>query len=152
MALSLVLLYHTCLANREEKSRTRIPRHVLREQQMLIPSLKRNTNAVVPWQWHACYMFACEYNRNAPLDVMPDNELSHPLIFTQCGGFWVCACVCAGGGGGREGGCVIGETLLCFAVERSQQCLKGKASSGKKKQKERLQASLMLTSLLRSRY
>ena len=103
MALSLVLLYHTCLANREEKSRTRIPRHVLREQQMLIPSLKRNTSAVVPWQWHACYMFACEYNRNAPLDVMPDNELSHPLIFTQCGGFWVCACVCAGGGGvGRE--------------------------------------------------
>ena len=41
---------------------------------------------------------------------------------------------------------MIGETLLCFAVERSQQCLKGKASSGKKKQKERLQASLILTS------
>ena len=64
----------------------------------------------------------------------------------------VCVCVCGEGGGGREGGCVIGETLLCFAVERSQQRLKGKASSGKKKQKERLQASLMLTSLLRSRY
>ena len=145
MALSLVLLYHTCLANREEKSRTRIPRHVLREQQMLIPSLKRNTNAAAPWQWHACYMFACEYNRNAPPDLMADNELSQRLIFTQCGGFWVCACVCAGRGGGREGGCVIGETLLCFAVEQSKQCLKRKASSGKRKQKERLQASLMLT-------
>ena len=71
---------------------------------MLIPSLKRNTSAVVPWQWHACYMFACEYNRNAPLDVMPDNELSHPLIFTQCGGFWLCACVCVWGGGGGGGG------------------------------------------------
>ena len=94
-------------------------------------------------------MFACEYNRNAPLDVMPDNELSHPLIFTQCG---VSGCVRVCVRGGREGGCVIGETLLCFAVERSRQCLKRKASSGKKKQKERLQASLMLTSLLRSRY
>ena len=141
MALSLVLLYHTCLANREEKSRTRIPRHVLREQQMLIPSLKRNTNAAVPWQWHACYMFACEYNRNAPPDLMADNELSQPLIFTQCGGFWVCV----GGRGGGGEACVIGETLLCFAVEQSKQCLKRKASSGKRKQKERLQASLMLT-------
>ena len=141
MALSLVLLYHTCLANREEKSRTRIPGHVLSEQQMLIPSLKRNTNAAVPWQWHACYMFACEYNRNAPPDLMADNELSQPLIFTQCGGFWVC--VCGGEGGGKA--CVIGEILLCFAVEQSKQCLKRKASSGKRKQKERLQASLMLT-------
>ena len=142
MALSSVLLYHTCLANREEKSRTRIPRHVLREQQMLIPSLKRNTNAAVPWQWHACYMFACEYNRNAPPDLMADNELSQPLIFTQCGGFWVCV---GGRGGGAGEACVIGETLLCFAVEQSKQCLKRKASSGKRKQKERLQASLMLT-------
>ena len=107
---------------------------------MLIPSLKRNPSAVVPWQWHACYMFALEYNRNAPLDLMADNELSQPLIFTQCGGFCVCVCV-----GGREGACVIGETLLCFAVEQSKQCLKRKASSGKRKQKERLQASLMLT-------
>ena len=111
---------------------------------MLIPSLKRNTNAAVPWQWHACYMFACEYNRNAPPDLMADNELSQPLIFTQCGGFWVCVCVCVGGGGRGEA-CVIGETLLCFAVEQSKQCLKRKASSGKRKQKERLQASLMLT-------
>ena len=93
MALSLVLLYHTCLANREEKSRTRIPRHVL----------KRNTNAAVPWQWHACYMFACEYNRNTPPALMADNELSQPLIFTQCGDFWVCVCVGGGGGGGGGG-------------------------------------------------
>ena len=57
---------------------------------MLIPSLKRNTNAVVPWQWHA------------PLDLTADNELSQPLIFTQCEGFWVC--VWGGGGGvGRFG-------------------------------------------------
>ena len=56
-------------------------------------------------------------------------------------------CVCGGGGGGfgRGEACVIGETLLCFAVEQSKQCLKRKAISGKRKQKERLQASLMLT-------
>ena len=54
-----------------------------------------------------------------------------------------------GGGGGewREGASVIGETPLCSAVllvEQSKQCLKRRASSGKRKQKERLQASLML--------
>ena len=67
------------------------------------------------------------------------------------GSLGVGVCVWEGGGGG-EGACVIGETLLCFAVEQSKQCLKRKASSGKRKassgkrkQKERLQAGLMLT-------
>ena len=69
---------------------------------------------------------------------------SHNDIHIMRGFLGVCVWG-GGGGGGREEACVIGEILLCFAVEQSKQCLKQKASSGKRKQKERLQAGLMLT-------
>ena len=81
-------------------------------------------------------MFACEYNRNAPLDLMADNGIELALDIHTMRAFLG---VFVGGGRGwgfwgvewREG-----ATLLCFAVERSKQCLKRKASSGKKKSRK----------------
>ena len=79
-------------------------------------------------------MFACEYNRNAPLDLMADNGIELALdIRTMRAFLGVFVGVGVWGEEWREG-----ATLLCFAVERSKQCLKRQASSGKKKKAERM--------------